>query len=259
MVLSPAVANQHSLRIPGNSNDKNAVNTSCAQPADSVRRLLEDVSNEKAFINSYKNPICIIPTSQFVWNKERGSELAILRSLRAAGVKCIRYTIIDAYNNIRCKAVPISHMLSMLPTRTGGSTSPSVSPLENPVSIAEVCFAGLPSYSDKLVSTSKLNAQNVLILRPHLSSLRILPYAPQTAMIMCTAHNQKTKELSPLCTRGLLERVLYVAKEELAVEFCVGAELEFMLYRADSEGVPKPVDFSTFANSLTLNEQVSSC
>ena len=184
-------------------------------------------------------------------------QAAILRSLRAAGVKFLRYAIVDAYNTIRCKTVPLNHTMKSFPSRTQRSKSViSSSPLNNPVSIAEICFAGLPSHADVAVPGSNLTARNVLTLRPDFASLRILPYAPQTAMIMCTAHNQQTKELSPLCTRGLLERVLQEARSEMGIEFCVGAEIEFQLYHAETrDDLPQPVDASTFANSVTLNEQ----
>jgi len=72
---------------------------------------------------------------------------------------------------------------------------------------------------------------------------------------MCTAHNQQTQELSPICSRGLLQRVLHSAKEDLGIEFSVGAELEFMLYRENKDGIMQPVDMSTFGNATTLNEQ----
>ena len=54
------------------------------------------------------NIIPIPKPSDYVRNIDNGSQAAILRSLRAAGVKFIRYTIVDAYNTIRCKSVPIS-------------------------------------------------------------------------------------------------------------------------------------------------------
>jgi len=42
----------------------------------------------------------------------------------------------------------------------------------------------------------------------------------------------------------------------MGIEFCVGAEIEFQLYRAETlEGIPQPVDASTYANTVTVNEQ----
>lgn len=201
--------------------------------------------------------ISIPKPSEYMRHGEQGCQAAILRSLRAAGVKFLRYTIVDAYNTIRCKLVPLNHTMAMLPSRNQRiSTAFSTPPMDNPVSIAEVCFAGLPTHADVPVASSNLTARNVLTLQPDFASLRVLPYAPHTAMIMCTAHNQQTKELSPLCTRGLLERVLYEARERMGVEFCVGAELEFQLFCSElHDGVPQPVDATTFANAVTLNEQ----
>ena len=205
------------------------------------------------------NIISIPRPSDYVRNIDNGSQAAILRSLHAAGVKFVRYTIVDAYNTIRCKSVPISHALSKLPNRTQRySNIPESShrPLDNPTYQAEICFAGLPPHADVIVPASNLTGRNVLTLQPDFSSLRILPYAPTTAMVMCTGHNQQTKELSPLCNRGLLERVLQEAREGLGIEFCVGAEIEFQLFHNETkDGVPQPIDATTYATAATLNDQ----
>ena len=50
--------------------------------------------------------------SEYNRSPDQGSQVAILRSLRAAGVKFIRFAVLDAYNQIRTKAVPISQLLS---------------------------------------------------------------------------------------------------------------------------------------------------
>jgi glutamine synthetase len=194
-------------------------------------------------------PSFTIPSASiFSLNKDMdySYQMALLRSLRAAGVKFLRYAAVDAYNTIRCKVVPLAHARSL----QRNETSSIVLPMQSPTSIAEVCFAGLPTHTDALVASSKLSAKNVLTLEPDFASLRVLPYASKTAMIMCTAHDQRTGKLSPLCTRGLLERVLQEARRDVGVQFSIGAELEFMLYRSG-----KPVDMSTFANTTTLNDQ----
>ena len=206
------------------------------------------------------NIISIPKPSDYVRNIDNGSQAAILRSLRAAGVKFVRYTIVDAYNTIRCKSVPISHALSKLPNRTQRyySNIPASShrPLDNPTYQAEICFAGLPSHADVIVPASNLTGRNVLTLQPDFSSLRILPCAPTTAMVMCTGHNQQTKKLSPLCNRGLLERVLQEARDGLGIEFCVGAEIEFQLFHNETkDGVPQPIDATTYATAATLNDK----
>lgn len=215
------------------------------------------VENEVSDTENRMDIISIPKPSDYICNRDRGSQVAIMRCLRAAGVKFMRYTIVDAFNTIRCKSVPLPHAMVLLPRRTEKISSVSPSPpLDDRVSIAEICFAGLPSYADVGIPASKMTASNVLPLQPDLSSLRILPYAPHTAMLMCTAHNQLTKELSPFCTRGLLERVMHGAREGMGIEFCVGAEVEFQLFWSETkDGVPQPVDATTFGNSVTLNEQ----
>lgn len=206
------------------------------------------MKGETASVNTNVPSFTIPPASNFSLAKDDNYsyQMALLRSLRAAGVKFLRYATVDAYNTIRCKIIPLAHARLL----QGDGKSSAVLPMKSPTSIAEVCFAGLPAHADALVASSKLSAKNVLTLEPDFTSLRVLPYASKTAMIMCTAHNQRTGELSPLCTRGLLERVLQEASRDMGVQFSIGAELEFMLYRSG-----KPVDFSTFANTTTLNAE----
>lgn len=229
------------------NNDISGIESRCLSITDNIK----SASCFEECVISIPNP------SEYLRQKNQGYQAAILRSLRAAGVKFLRYAVVDAFNTIRCKTVPLPHALSLLPNRTmPKSKDLPLDPLENPVSIAEVCFAGLPPHADSPVPESNLSARNVLTLQPDLSSLRILPYAPRTAMVMCTAHNQQTNATSPLCTRGLLERMLFAAKECMGLEFTVGAEIEWQLFhRETKDGIPQPVDWSTFANTTSLNEQ----
>jgi hypothetical protein len=175
----------------------------------------ESVQKTVKFANATSEQLSIsIPhPSEYNHDFNQGSQVAILRSLRAAGVKFIRFTTVDAYNTIRCKTVPLAQLISH------GRTDPASSPLSNPVSIAEICFAGLPTSAD-VPAAPNLSARNVLTLQPDFSSLRILPYASKTAMVMCTAHNQQSGDLSPLCSCGLLQRVLHSAKEDLGIVQC---------------------------------------
>ena len=89
----------------------------------------------------------------------------------------------------------ILYTAALLPRRT--QKNPKVSskaPLDNPVSIAKMCFADLPSYADVPVPVSNLSVRNVLTLQPDFSSLRILLYAPSTAMITHTATISRHKK-----------------------------------------------------------------
>ena len=68
-------------------------------------------------------------------------------TLKAAGVQFLRYTAIGASNTPRAKAVPIDRLLADPRQFYGGG-----------LSIAEVCFGGLPSYADHLVPESNLSS-----------------------------------------------------------------------------------------------------
>ena len=112
----------------------------------------------------------------------------------------------DACGTIRCKATPIEVILAK-------------KTFQNQVSVAAVCIAGLPTYADMMIAGTGMDAKNVLKLQPDMSSLRILPYASKTAMIMSYAVDQYTNTISPLCTRGLLKRVVEEAAQKYNTAF----------------------------------------
>ena len=135
---------------------------------------------------------------------------ALLRSLHFSGVKFLRYCTVDACNNIRCKAKPVDQLLLSQNDRVT---------LNDQVSIAEVCHAGLPYYADTMVEGTGLTAKKVLILKPDLHSFRILPYAPKSAIVFGYSIDQFTNEPSPLCTRSLLRKVVRDAREQHNIAF----------------------------------------
>ena len=179
-----------------------------------------------------------------------GATHTLLNILQCANVDFLRFASIDISNNVRTKTVPIK----ILQTQSGlASTLHSV--LDDQVNIAKVCMAGMPSYGDVIIPGSGISAKDVLVIKPDLNSLKILPYSPRSAMVFGTMHDQRTGELSPLCTRGLLARVLQTAKEKFGIGFTVGIELEFCLIKADKHEELVPVDTSLFASATTMNDQ----
>lgn len=134
---------------------------------------------------------------------------ALLRSLHFTGVKFLRFMTVDVCNNIRAKVKPVDLLLS---------SSDNIS-LDNQVSVAEVCYGGLPFYADYMIEGTGMTAQNVLSIQPDLSSFRNLPYSPKSAVIMGNLMDQYTNEPSPLCTRGLLAQVVEKASKEHNIEF----------------------------------------
>ena len=125
------------------------------------------------------------------------------------------------------------------------------SPLDSLVSIATVCFAGLPSFGDVTLDGTGWDARGVVVLQPDWSTMRILPYAPATAMVLGTLRDVPTRLISPVCGRGLLQQVVAQAASQ-GYGINVGAELEFTL--VDSK-TGDAVDASNFGDSVTLNQR----
>jgi len=167
----------------------------------------EEVVTRQRTIVEPTSHISIISADE--WNippcDENAATTALLHTMQFAGVKFLRYMSVDACNSIRCKAVPLHHLAK-------------TKRLKHQVSIAQVCFAGLPTYGDFMLESTGLDAQHILTLEPNLESLRILPYAPTSAVVLGTAWDPSTKSVSPLCTRGLLSRVVETARQH-GIEF----------------------------------------
>lgn len=168
---------------------------------------------------------------------------ALLRSLRSQGIQFLRYVTVDPYNTIRAKAVPIHHLLKQ--------NKQDVS-LHRQCSIAAVCHGGLPSYADLTLEGTGLSACNVLSVYADPETIRVLPYNQKSAIVMGTLHNQYDDQVSPYCTRSLLAKLVQDAAAQHNVAFNVGAELEFCLWKEQTNAF---VDTSIFANTTTLNEQ----
>jgi len=180
-----------------------------------------------------------------------GATNVLLDVLQYANVDFLRFASVDVSNNIRTKAVPIKRLI-----KDKGACAVSLHPiLDDQVSIAKVCMAGMPSYDDVIIPGSGVSAKDVLMIKPDLNSLKILPYSPKSAMVFGTMHDQRTGELSPFCTRGLLSRVIETAKKKFGIGFTVGIELEFCLVKADSPEELVPIDTSLFGGTTTLNHQ----
>jgi glutamine synthetase len=176
--------------------------------------------------------------------------MALIRALEFAGVKFLRYHALDVANSARCKVKP----LKMLKMSSSSSSSSILNlDLDNQVCIAKVCFGGLPNFCDVPSPDCGLTAKGSLVLVPDLSTLRILPYAPDSAMVLCNLREQDSgKKTSDLCTRSLLQRIASRAAKEHQIAFNVGVEIEFCLYDRKTN---QPVDVSKFSNTTTLNQQ----
>ena len=218
--------------------------TSTAQPRSIPTEPLPlltqlNLENEKQRNNKNDITLTILPVTAILpLSKVCDAVVHSIRTaLRFAGVNFLRFIAVDAFNSIRCKMVPLDQLTA-----------------ETTVAIAKVCLAGLPTFGDIVLPGTGLDAKDVVVVYPDYGSLRILPYANKTAVIFGTVHDVPSGQLSSICTRGLLLRVMETANKEHGITFNVGAELEFNLFDITTGN---PVDYSVFANATTLNQQES--
>lgn len=214
-------------------------------PVHVVSDLKSGLSNFQT-IKSYKEDVSLVIMSTSEWSssferKVSGANSALLRALKYAKVKFIRFAALDISSSIRTKAIPISRLMN--------------ESIDGLVLIAKVCMAALPSYADQMIPETGIDAKDSLSFQPDFSTLRILPYSSSSAMVLGTMHDHKSGELSEFCTRGLLDRVLMTAKAR-QVGFAVGVEIEFTLVRKTNSGTDfNSVDSSIFSAPTTLNDQ----
>lgn len=169
-------------------------------------------------------------------------DLALQRALKKAQVKFLRYQVLDIANAIRCKVIPLSSPILR---------ENSIADVR--VQIATVCVGGNPSFADAPAENCGLDAKGCLSIVPDMSTMRILPYAPSSALLIGDLVDADGS-ISPLCCRSLLRSVLQHAKDQHDMAFNVGAEIEFVLFDANTQ---MAVDHSNFAYTQTLNQQQS--
>lgn len=165
----------------------------------------------------------------------RAAVNAMLTALLAAKVKFLRICTVDSSAQVRSKASAVAPLLG------------KPDELLNGVGMVE-CTMGMPVFADGPVEHSGLSAAGLLLLRPDLDSLRVLPWCPGHARVFGTLH-QPSGHVSPLCTRALLSRTAAQA-EGMGLAMTVGVEIEFMLQRGGL-----PCDAHNWASSLALDEQ----
>jgi len=259
-VISDLLAFRSSIMPVLNDDVANKVATSGTLSAATKKIKAAKTAANTEEILSIKEESSVFPATR--WEppplESSGAVQALYHALSAAGVKYIRMCALDISNATRCKAVPLQRLLQQHKSAN----------LDNFVSIAEVSIGGIPTYADVPVPDSNLSAARVLPLHADLSSLRVLPHSPTSACVFGSLHDQVTGNVSPLCCRSFLRRVMKFAQNKYSLAFHVGAELEFCLYRNgrtthdnfdgdDSAKQPRitPVDESLFAYSTILDEQ----
>jgi Glutamine synthetase len=221
--------------------------------------VTEDKSCQKELKSKAPSLTVCSPSS---WRPNGASQItgaveALLNALLYSQVEFLRFASFDIVNNMRVKAIPVRNLVqsSKVVEISPFEEQPITSILNRRVCISKATIAASTSYSDDIVPETGLDTKDVLVLEPDISSLRILPYSPKSAIIFGTLHDHRSGDLSPFCTRGLLARVVETTQEKIGVGFVIGVEIEFCLIKFNGEGTAIPIDESLFAVSTSLNDQ----
>ncbi|XP_006458139.1 hypothetical protein AGABI2DRAFT_190495 [Agaricus bisporus var. bisporus H97] len=147
-----------------------------------------------------------------------------MQDLRNAGIKYIRILWVEPANIVRLRMIPISHFEKILQSARPG--------------------VGIPRGTGGfvyLVLSEGFGAAGEYLLVPDMSSLRICPYAANTASVFVWLEekdavqgpNGQMTVKTDACLRGKVRDIMAEAKKD-GVEFLVGFESEFFLLESTS-------------------------
>lgn len=183
-------------------------------------------------------------------NASNGAIIALLRVLSYSKVKFVRYCVLDIGGTIRCKVIPLDFILQQ--------EREAANKLVDGVAFVKACIGSFPSHADDILADAAYNtAAGTVRLRPDLSTLQILPYATDSAIVFGALFNDNTNDtntssISDLCCRSLLQSIIDEAKSQHKISFTLGVEIEFTLFDRTTN---EPIDTSHFATMTTLNRQ----
>lgn len=84
-----------------------------------------------------------------------------------------------------------------------------------------------------------------LFLHPDASTLSVLPWRPNTGKVVRMFSNIRYPDGTPYQKdyRNLLQKAVKTAKEECGINFFIGSEMEFYLFKLDENGNPTKIPF----------------
>ena len=88
-------------------------------------------------------------------------------------------------------------------------------------------------------------AKSDLFLHPDSSTLSVLPWRPNTGKVVRMFCNIKYPDGTPYEKdyRNLLQKAIKTAKDDFGLDFYIGSEMEFYLFKLDENGLPTKTPF----------------
>ncbi|MGE0065879.1 MAG: glutamine synthetase family protein [Solirubrobacterales bacterium] len=161
--------------------------------------------------------------------------------LEEAEVRTVEFGAVDLDGLLRGKRVPVRYFLEAV-ARKGSA-------------IANVLFGW--DITDELIPGLEFSGSHTgyrdLVLKPDLTTVRVLPWEPETALVLCDVEHPDGSAVA-VSPRRELQRQIEWARS-LGFEFSIGYELEFYLFRESPESVrekdfrnltPATPDISTY-------------
>ncbi|KAJ7142135.1 hypothetical protein C8R43DRAFT_892199 [Mycena crocata] len=184
-----------------------------------------------------------VPYSPSTLDKKMPTDI---NTLKALGIRFIRFQFVDLTNNVRYRVIPITYFEKILAT-----PRPSIS----------ILTMGLGAVFFTIADGFAPNSEYLYL--PDMSTVRILPYKPGHASVLgwfAEKHPTGTDDgngpgnlvsLAELCPRRILRDVVEDARSTAEVEFLGGFEIEFILLTATSP-VTTVHNLQGYSNSLSL-------
>ncbi|MCH8291161.1 glutamine synthetase [Candidatus Poribacteria bacterium] len=157
----------------------------------------------------------------------------VMTAANAAGVRLIRFLYCDNGGIIRGKLAPISNLATRIETGMG-------------LTVAMQAMNML----DQLQPVEGMSPVGEVRLVPDLESFVILPYAPNSAAMMC---DMLTLSQEPwnACPRSFLKRmVARAARQGMTIQ--AATENEFSLFRPDGKGGYTPIDEGVCFSTISM-------
>ena len=155
----------------------------------------------------------------------------VLKQVEYEGISTIRISFVDQHGQLRGKSIPSSHLADAL---ENGLTMTS-SLLLKDTSHRTV----FPIWSEKEVfQESRLNGAGDILMIPDLSTFKVLPWAHETAWLLCDIYYSDGVEVN-FSTRGILRKAV-ADLQSMGFAYKSGLEVELHVFKL----IDQKLDFS---------------
>lgn len=164
-----------------------------------------------------------------LWDEEQFALAGQMRRvIDELGIVMVRFAFVDQHGILRGKTLTRDAVATAM---RSGVTAPSSLMLKDTSGHTVFPVFG----GDTGLGVAGFAGVGDIVLIPDPRTFRVVPWANATASIICDVYFPDGRPV-PFCSRGILKRSLD-ALADRGLSMCVGAELEFHVYRRDQDGL----------------------